>query len=143
MRFFSTLFLVTLTATGVVTALPVAQPHDLTALAGEGLQDAAPVEALDIETNIETREARGPNTPADVQKHNENHRKQDAGNCGQNCKQSLASYHSQASKDSKNSQASKNSKNSKNGKNGPRAVENAENAEEAEGEEEYKLWLEQ
>ncbi|KAK1673240.1 hypothetical protein BDP55DRAFT_634184 [Colletotrichum godetiae] len=135
MRFFSALFLATLTATGVVTAMPVAQPHDLTALAGEGLQDGAPVEALDIETNIETREARGPNTPADVKKHDDNHKKQDVGNCGQGCKDSLASYHSQASKDSKNSKASKNSKN---GKNGPRAVENVENAEEAEVEEEVE-----
>ncbi|KXH30213.1 hypothetical protein CSAL01_05043 [Colletotrichum salicis] len=126
MHFFSTLFLATLTATGVVTAMPVAQPHELTALAGEGLQDGAPVEALDIETNIETREARGPNTAADVKKHDDNHKKQDAGNCGQGCKDSLRSYHSQASKDSKNS------KNSKNIKNGPRAVENVENAEEAE-----------
>ncbi|KAK1705352.1 hypothetical protein BDP67DRAFT_531304 [Colletotrichum lupini] len=132
MRFFSTLFLATLSATGVVTAMPVAQPHDLTALAGEGLQDAAPVEALDIETNIETREARGPNTPADVAKHDANHKKQDANNCGKGCKDSLASYHSQASKDSKNS------KNSKNRKNGRRAVENAENAEDAEVEEEVE-----
>ncbi|KAG4439024.1 hypothetical protein IFR05_005488 [Cadophora sp. M221] len=51
-----------------------------------------------------------PNTPADEKKHDDNHA---ASNCGQGCKDSLSSYHSQASEDSKNSQASKTLKASK------------------------------
>ncbi|OHF02044.1 hypothetical protein CORC01_02623 [Colletotrichum orchidophilum] len=120
MRFLSTIVLATLTASGVVTALP----HDLAAVSGDGVGAVS----LEIETTIENREARGPNTPADVKKHDDNHLKKANNNCGKGCEQSLASYHSQASKDSKNSKASKASKNQKGG----RSLENTNEIEEME-----------
>ncbi|KZL68089.1 hypothetical protein CI238_11459 [Colletotrichum incanum] len=110
MRLFNTLVLAILSASGVVTAVPVAQPHSITNSLSEGSQGATKAEpVLDMDTGIEIRA----NTPADVKKHDENHKKMDQNKCGQNCKDSLASYHSQASKDSKASKASQASKNSK------------------------------
>lgn len=98
MRFFTTFILATLTATA---AALVSSPAGV------------------IEARANGGRANG---LAEKGKHDANHEKLANGTCGKGCKDSLASYHSQASKDSqasrnsKNSQASKNSKNSKNSK---------------------------
>ncbi|KAL0939081.1 uncharacterized protein CTRU02_205691 [Colletotrichum truncatum] len=111
MRFFSTIALATLSASGIVTAMPVAYAEDVSPSLAQSLQEEAAVGPVDVEASIETRA----NTPADDQKHDANHEKIKQNNCGTNCHKSLDSYHSQASKDSKASKASKASKNSKNG----------------------------
>lgn len=109
MRFFTTVVLATIAAS--VSALPVAHESDITPALPQGIEEAA------IEP-IEARANGKPNTPADVKKHDDNHERQREGKCGTGCKNSLASYHSQASKDSKNSKASQASKNSQKSKGG-------------------------
>ncbi|KAE9573285.1 hypothetical protein CGCF415_v005564 [Colletotrichum fructicola] len=105
MRFFTTVVLATIAAS--VSALPVAHEADITPALPQGIEEAA-VEPIEARANGK------PNTPADVKKHDDNHERQREGKCGTGCKDSLASYHSQASKDSKNSKASKASQASKN-----------------------------
>ncbi|KAK2768946.1 hypothetical protein CKAH01_00553 [Colletotrichum kahawae] len=95
MRFFTTVIFATIAAS--VSALPVAHEADI----APALSQEAAVEPIEARANGK------PNTPADVKKHDDNHERQREGKCGQGCKDSLASYHSQASKDSKNSKASK------------------------------------
>ncbi|KAJ0387171.1 hypothetical protein COL922a_002783 [Colletotrichum nupharicola] len=108
MRFFTTVVLAAIAAS--VSALPVAHEADITPALPQGIEEAA-VEPIEARANGK------PNTPADVKKHDDNHERQREGKCGTGCKDSLASYHSQASKDSKNSQASKASKASQASKN--------------------------
>ncbi|KAF4819753.1 hypothetical protein CGCSCA4_v003677 [Colletotrichum siamense] len=105
MRFFTTVVLAAIAAS--VSALPVAHEADIAPALPQGIEEAA-VEPIEARANGK------PNTPADVKKHDDNHAKQRAGNCGKGCDASLASYHSQASKDSKASKASKASQASKN-----------------------------
>ncbi|KAF4915978.1 hypothetical protein CGCVW01_v010199 [Colletotrichum viniferum] len=104
MRFFTTVVLATIAAS--VSALPVAHESDITPALPQGIEEAA-VEPIEARANGK------PNTPAEAKKHEDNHARQRAGNCGSGCKSSLSSYHSQASTDSKNSKASQASKNSK------------------------------
>ncbi|KAI8299347.1 hypothetical protein K4K59_002338 [Colletotrichum sp. SAR11_240] len=106
MRFFTTAVLAAIAAS--VSALPVAHEAGITPALPQGIEDAA-VEPIEARANGK------PNTPADFKKHDDNHAK---ANCGKGCKDSLASFHSQASKDSKNSKASQASKNSQKSKGG-------------------------
>ncbi|KAF9879306.1 hypothetical protein CkaCkLH20_03539 [Colletotrichum karsti] len=133
MRFSATVIIAALAAT--VAGLPVSSPADISPAFASALKEGVVVEEANV---VETRA----NTPADVKKHDDNHAKKAANNCGQGCEDSLKSFHSQASKDSKASkaskasqaskdskaskasQASKNSQNSKNSK--PRDVANLE-----------------